>query len=195
MSCIDKKNREKFSDHIMSVLSTIADGPEAMYIKGEYFGYFANRLIRKFAGTTDYMNPAFNSSFFNQSKQKTLANAADSLAALINRADPLSSAEELKYAITSVYWGFLGDCDLFAGETPYGLRSYLRGVLEKIRVSLESSNTGSQKDATMSFRRHLVIKGVLSDIEDETYRNHTSVYEYETMNKNGSIWENGKLVL
>lgn len=193
MPYIAYKDRGKFRTLIASVLGVITEGAEAIYIKGEYFGYFVNRLVRKFEGTADYTNPAFNSSFFNQSKQKTLANCADSAAALINRGDPILAAGELNYVVSAIYWGLLGQSDLTTPAS-YGLRAYLRGILEKIRTSLESVNTGSQRDATMAFRRHLVIRGVLDDVVDEAYRRHTAVYEDGKLAENQDIWQDGKLV-
>ena len=194
MPYIAYQDRAKFRNIIQTVLGMIVEGPEALYIKGEYFGYFVNRLVRKFEGV-NFTAPAFNSTFFNQSKQKTLANSADSVSVLINKGDPLAAAGELNYVISAIYWGLLGQSDLTtAAPASYGLRAYLRGMLEKIRSSLESANTGSQGDATMAFRRHLVIRGVLDDVVDEAYRRHTAVYEDGKMAQNQDIWCDGKLV-
>ena len=193
MPYIQFQDRGRFRKTIETVLKTILDGPEPLYIKGEYFGYFVNRMCRKFQGTTDYTHPAFNSTFFEKTKQKTFANSADSVAATLNRADPLGAAGELNYVISAVYWGLLG---LAYGHDPasYGLRTYLRSMLRKIRETLNSVNTGSQQDATMAFRRHLVITGVLDDVIDEGYRRHTAVYEDEKMGANGDIWLGGELM-
>ena len=112
MPYIAYNDRAKFRNTITSVLSTILEGPDALYVKGEYFGYFVNRMVRKFEGSADFTSPAFNSTFFNQSKQKTLANCADSAAVLVNKADPLAAAGEINYIISAIYWGFLGKSDL-----------------------------------------------------------------------------------
>lgn len=195
MPYIAYQDRGKFRHIITSVLGMIVEGSEALYIKGEYFGYFVNRMVRKFEGTSDFTSPAFNSSFFDQSKLKTLANCADSASVLINKGDPLAAAGEMNYVISAIYWGLLGQSSL-ASVSPasYGLRAYLRGILEKIRCSLDTVNTGSQRDATMAFRRHLVIRGVLDDVVDEAYRRHTAVYEDEKIAQNQDIWLDGKLV-
>jgi hypothetical protein len=121
-----------------------------------------------------------------------LANAADSIAAMINRSDPIAGAGELNYAISAIMWGFLGQAEGFP-EIGYGIRAYLEGILDKIRQSLETVNNGSQKDATMAFRRHLVIRGVLNHISQETYRQLTANYEDVKLGENGSIWHDGKL--
>ncbi len=195
MPYIAYQDRGKFRNIIASVVGMIVEGSEALYIKGEYFGYFVNRMVRKFEGTSDFASPAFNSSFFNQSKLKTLANCADSASVLINKGDPLASAGELNYVISAIYWGLLGQSGLMsASPASYGLRAYLRGILEKIRCSLETVNTGSQRDATMAFRRHLVVRGVLDDVVDEAYRRHTALYEDEKMAQNQDIWVAGELV-
>ena len=146
-----------------------------------------------FLADPDYVKNSFNSAFFNQAKQKSLANAADSIAAMINRSDPIASAGELNYAISAIIWGFLGEAKGFP-QIGYGIRAYLEGILDKIKISIESVNNGSQKDSTMAFRRHLIIRGVLNNIIQETYRLKTVVYEDAKISENGSLWINGELV-
>ena len=67
------------------------------------------------------------------------------------------------------------------------------GGLEE--VNIETVNNGSQKDATMAFRRHLVIRGVLNQIIAETYRRSTVEYEESKLAENGDVWSNGALNL
>ena len=192
MPYISQNERLKFKDHIETIIGIIVEGAEALYIKGEYFGYFVHRFVKKFVGDPGYTGPAFNSTFFNPSKLKTLANSADSASALLNRADPLSAAVELNYVISTIYSGLLGEAECCLGTT-YGLRVYLRGILEKTKVSIESNNSGSQSDATMAFRRHLIVRGVLDEVIDEMYRRHTSVCQDGKLNENGDLWVGGKL--
>lgn len=194
MPYIKLSDRNKFSVSITEVVSILGDSNDTFYVKGEYFGYFVNRCVKRFLADPDYVQSSFNSAFFNQTKQKTLANAADSVAALINRADPIAGAGELNYAISAIMWGFLGEAKGFP-QIGYGIRAYLEGILDKIRDSIQSINNGSQKDATMAFRRHLVIRGVLSHIMKETYRLKTVEYENIKMDENGDIWSDGVLVL
>lgn len=194
MPYIKQVDRTKFKNIIETVVKTIAEGNEPLYIKGEYFGFFVNRLAKRFLGTTDYINQAFNSAFFNESKQKTLANSADKASALLNRADPLSCAGELNYTISAIYWGILGEAEGVASAS-YGMRAYLRRILSRIASSLETAtvNQGSQRDATMTFRRHLIIGGVLDDVIEEAYRRFTADYERQKLLENGEIWVKGKL--
>ena len=193
MPYIKVNDRNKFSHSIAEALSILKDGNDNFYTKGEYFGYFVNRCVKRFMADAEYTNNSFNSAFFNESKKKSLANAADSIAAAINRADPIASAGELNYAISAVMWGFLGEADGFP-QIGYGIRAYLEGILDKIKDTIDTAgNSGSQKDATMAFRRHLVIKGVLSHIMKETYRLKTVPYEDGKLKENGDVWVDGHL--
>lgn len=194
MPYIKLNDRNKFAVAITEVVSILGDSNDTFYVKGEYFGYFVNRCVKRFLSDPDYVQSSFNSAFFNQTKQKTLANAADSIAALINRADPIAGAGELNYAISAIMWGFLGEAKGFP-QIGYGIRAYLEGILDKIKDSIQSVNNGSQKDATMAFRRHLVIRGVLNHIMQETYRRKTVEYENIKMDENGDVWSDGDLVL
>jgi hypothetical protein len=193
MPYIKLVDRPKFAAPINEVLGILKDQNDTLYIKGEYFGYFVNRLCKRFLADPDYTHNSFNSAFFNESKKKTLANSADSIAALINRADPIASAGELNYSVSAVLWGVLGSAEGFASAS-YGLRTYLRAMLERVRSTIETVNVGSQRDMTMAFRRHLVIRGVLGDVISETYRRDTVPYEELKLTENGDIWDGGKLV-
>jgi hypothetical protein len=194
MPYIKQQDRIKFTHAIAEALGVMKDGTDNFYVKGEYFGYFVNRCVKRFLADPEYTQNAFNSAFFNNAKQKSLANAADSVAAMINRSDPIAGAGELNFALTTIMWGFLGQAEGFP-EIGYGIRAYLEGILDKIRQSLETVNNGSQKDATMAFRRHLVIRGVLSHMSAETYRQLTSAYEDKKEAENGGIWKDGHLNL
>jgi hypothetical protein len=195
MPYLKQDDREKYHGFIESALGVLNDPNDNPYLKGEFFGYFVNRLVRKFLGTPDYTSPAFNSTFFNESKRKSLENAADSIAAALNRTDPMSGAGEMNYAISAVYWGFLGDAAGFH-TAQYGIRAYMNGVLDKIMSQIETVNVGgNNKDATMAFRRQLVIRGVLDHIKHETYNRKTSVYEQGKIDENGDVWETGTLKL
>jgi hypothetical protein len=196
-------DRTKFVTSIEDALSVLRDANDSPYVKGEYLGYFVNRLVKRFMADPDYTSQNFNSAFFNEGKKKTLSHAADSIAAMLNRADPIAGAGELHYSVTAVVWGFLGDADGFA-EAGYGLRAYVTGILERVLSSISTVNVGNQRDMTMAFRRHLVIRGVLHNVLEETYRRKTAPYEDEKLNalKQGKftrlandIWNNGKLIL
>lgn len=194
MPYIKQDDRVKFASSIQEVLGVLKDSNDTFYVKGEYFGYFVNRCVKRFLADPDYTQNSFNSMFFNESKRKALSNAADSIAAMINRADPIAGAGDLNYAISAVMWGFLGEAEGFP-KIGYGIRAYLEGILDRIKCSIETVSTGSQKDATMAFRRHLVIRGVLSHIVKEAYRLKTAPYEDQKIEENGTVWQDGKLVL
>lgn len=192
MPYIKQEERTKFAHSISEVLGVLKDSNDNFYIKGEYFGYFVNRCVKRFLADPDYVQNSFNSAFFNTSKLKTLSNAADSIAAMINRSDPIAGAGDLNYALSAVMWGFLGQANGFP-EIGYGIRAYLEGILNKICQNIETVNSGSQKDATMAFRRHLVIRGVLSQMSQETYRLLTVPYEEKKLAQNGPVYKNGNL--
>lgn len=200
MPYINVEDRVKFEPAVKELLEILHDSTDTIYIKGEYFGYFVNRLVRKWLADPDYVKPAFNSFFFNESKRKALSNASDHLAAAISKGDPLASAAQLNYCLTAVLWGVLGESAEFP-KANYGFRTYLRAMIEKVLQSVETVNTGSQRDMAMAFRRHLIIRGVLADVVSETHRNLTVKEEenpstqVDKFGDNSSIWADGKLVL
>lgn len=178
--------REQFKQHITNVLSVIKDPADNLYLKGEHLGYFLNRLTRRFMR----LNPewmGFNSHFFNATKKKTLESSADAIGMLMESGDPMNAAGELNYVMTAVLWGFMGKSEGFA-EASYGMRAYLTGIVQRIHSGIESTNNGSQADMAMSFRRHLILRGVLQDVLSETYRRLTAPYEDVKMALNGDIW-------
>ena len=166
MPYINLKERAKFVPSIKEVLTVLSDQNDSVYVKGEYFGFVVNRIVKKFLGDQSYVQTSFNSTFFNESKKKSLINAADSLAVFCNRADPIHSAGDLQYAITAIYLGFLGYAEGFE-EANYGLKVYLQGIVERVMSTIETVSSGSNKDSTMAFRRHLIIRGVLADTINE----------------------------
>ena len=194
MPYIKLEDRAKFEGSIKETLAILNNGPENPYVKGEYFGFWVNRLSRKFLGVQEGVDTSFNSTHFDAAKKKTLVSTADSLSTLINRSDPINSAGDLNYCISAVMWGFMGAA---TGSTPakYGVRAYLKGILEAIIQELKSPNQGNQADITQSFRRNLIVRGVLSDVIDEAYRRDTVAYENRKKQENGDIWEGGQLLL
>lgn len=195
MPYIKLTERNKFAGSIAEIMGVLGDANDTPYLKGEYFGYFLNRLVKRFLADPDYTQNSFNSAFFNESKKKTLINAADSMAAMINRADPIASAGELNYAISAVMWGYFGETRGF-GHQPYGVRAYWAGIVEKVSSSLDSSQVaGSQRDMTMAFRRQMVIRGVMSDVLNETYRLKTAPMQEGQIVETGDIWQDGRLLV
>lgn len=188
---VKKVDRDKFKKCIEDVLTILSDKNDAIHIKGEYFGYFVNRTSKRFLADPTYIQNSFNSAFFSESKKKTLDHCADSIAAMLNRTDPIGTANEFCYVLLAVTLGFLGESSLFV-DPGYGFRAYLLGVLDRIKNSVETINTGSQRDATVAFRRHLVIRGVLTDVIELISRKYSEV-EDDQQDEN-VIWENGSLV-
>ena len=194
MPYISTDDRAKFQNAINQMLAILKEPSDNLNIKGEYFGYFVNRLVRRFLQDPNHTANSFNSANFVDAKRKTIANCADSMCAVTSSPDVLASAGKLNYAITSVLWGFLGECE-GVPEAGYGMRAYLRGMLDRINSTIETVNTGSKADMAVAFRRHLVIRGVLGDVVSETYRRNTTDYENKKLDQNGDIWQDGKLVL
>lgn len=194
MPYIKPVDRTKFAHSISEVLGILKDDNDTLYHKGEYIGYFLHRAVKRYLADPGYTQNTFNSAHFNQSKQKTLANAADSIAALISRADPIAGAGELNYALSAVLWGYLGEADDFP-FVGYGMRAYITGIIDRVKSTVvDGPKEGmSPRDATMAFRRHLVIRGVLQDIMTETYRRTTGPYEDAKLAENGDVWVDGKL--
>ena len=194
MPYIKLEERPKFKDFVEEAVAIITQGNETPYIQGEFFGYYVNRLARKFLVDPDAERESFNSLHFNESKKKTLANCADKIFLRLNPADPLGSAGDFNYCITAVLWGISGQ----AKDVPdarYGVRSYLGAIVERVKNSLQVPNMGTQRDTAMAFRRHLVIMGVLRDVLVETDRRPTAAYEDEKRFDNKDIWVLGKLVI
>lgn len=186
--------RVKFHDLITETVNLMVNGNEPELIKGEFFGYWVNRITKKFIGDPNYTGTSFNSTFFNEEKRKLLANNADKICSHLNRSEPLKAAGELNYAITAVLWGVCGEADI-AAEAGYGFRAYMTAPILAVSESLVTANVGNHKDMTMSFRRWMLTKKVLWDILFETGRRPTGVYEDIKLVENGDIWEEGKLVV
>lgn len=188
MSYIKLEECAKFNESIYEVMGILSDTNDTPYIKGEYFGFFLNRLVRRFLADPNYTQNSFNSAMFNESKKKTLINASDSIAAMINRSDPIVSAGELHYAVSAIMFGYFGGAGL--GKLPYGVMTYWIGIVERVAAALDTYNTGgSQRDVTMAFRRQLVIRGVLSNVVRAI--NHTWIEPLDGMAH--PFWQEGKL--
>jgi hypothetical protein len=196
MPYIKQAARVKFKPVIDEILSQIISGSESRYVKGEYFGYYVNRLVKYFLQSLDAPNQSFNSMNFPEPKRKALNVAVDRLAAYLNKSDPIEGAGELNYAITSVLWGLTGDAE---GLEPsgYGHRAYLTGMLDVIREDLKNCrfSATSNPNPILNFRRYWVCVGVLNDVINENYRRRTAPYEDGKIAENGDVWAEGKLVV
>lgn len=187
--------RERFNPHIEEVVRMVIQGNEAKMTKGEYIAFFANRLCRLFLMTQDVEAQYFNSHLFNDVKRKNLIATADKIATFLNKDDPLASAEELAYVITGIVWGVLGDSPE-AERADFGYRCYVKGLLEQVRDGLNSATfkTLEQRDKVVGLRRFVLVKGVLSDCVDETFRRRTSAWLNQRIKDNSDVWEDNKLL-
>lgn len=190
MPYLKLNDRTKFKASIAEALGVMNDQNDTLYIKGEYVGYFLNRCVKRYMADPDYTQNAFNSAHFNADKKKALSNAADTIAALVNRSDPIGAAGELHYALLAVLQGFLGKSKGFQ-QTDAGLLTYIVGITERVQQSVDSVNVGSHKDMTMAFRRHLVVRGVLQIVLSNIVLTPVDI----TLSATDQIWKDGELVL
>lgn len=194
MPYIKVQERAKFKPHIDQVLSLLTTGNDSVYVKGEQFGYFVNRLVCHFLNEPQSAEQLFNPGYFAEAKKTTLRSSADHIGALMNRNDPLTSAGDLNYAISAVYWGFLGAAEGVESAN-YGIRAYLSGILDTVLKAITVHTANNAKDATMAHRRLLIARGVMRHVLIEEYRRNTSLYENTKIQENGDIWKDGKLFM
>jgi hypothetical protein len=148
----------KYTPVIEELVELITTTNDTVYVKGEYFGYFVNRLVRSYLQTDDINQPRFNSMNFAEPKRKALAKVIDRLAAYLNRGDPLSSADDLRYILLSTYYR--------VGAGLPNLRVFLRGLILVVRDDIQRVNmvgTGD-RDRAINLRRYVVTQGVLNDV-------------------------------
>jgi len=187
--------RSKYNLFIEEVVNIVIQGNENKMTKGEYLAFFVNRVARLFLMTQDADAQSFNSHLFNDVKRKHLIIAADKVVNYLNKDDPLSSAEEIAYVICGITWGVLGDAPN-AERADYGFRCYIKGLLEQVRDGLSQAifKTVEAKDRVIGLRRFTLIKGVITDAVDETFRRRTAAWLNQRIKDNGDVWEDGKLL-
>jgi hypothetical protein len=188
------ESRGRFTNALYETARTIIQNSKSPYVQGEYFGFFVNRLVKRFQRVADIETEtvtAFGARNFPADVKKGLTVWADKIATLIGGTDPIQAAGDLNYNISAVLWGITGDMEGIP-EAGYGYRAYLKGFIQKIRDMVQPL-PGNAGDAIMSYRRHLVVKAVLDDVLEEWYRVKTADYEERKKAENGDLWENGKL--
>jgi hypothetical protein len=189
------ESRKKFVEYVEELVRVVADQTKSFYVQGEYWGYFVNRLVKRYLRLPDVESEAatsFNARAFPEPVRKALNSYTDKMVPLIDSGDPINSAGDLNYAISSVLWGIAGDCQGLAA-TGYGQRAYLKGIVQKIEETVLPLYGTGNADSVMNFRRHIVVKGVLGDVLDEWYVRKMVPYEQKKMEENGDIWVDGKL--
>jgi hypothetical protein len=171
----------------MESIKEIIGGPETLLAKGEFFGFWANRIFRRYLQMDGSDTNFFNSETFDTNKKLMLSTLADKLEFFLSKEDPLAAAGNLNYIISATYWGILGDAP-GVEQAPYGMRAYFKGILEHIAGELKARKNASESFRIMCSRRYLVTRGVISNIMDEAYRRRDAVYEDGKIEENGDIW-------
>lgn len=160
MNYVSEDALKRLQPLVNEIIPVIIDGNDTKFVKGEYFGFFVNRLIKGYLLTLDKEAQSFNSSVFNPIKLPKLKLTIDKLLSVINKDDPLASAGELRWAIETVTEA------VNAIDSTYGFKAYLLGAIEQVRNDMEKasfSNT-EQKNRLMNFRRYCVTLGVINDV-------------------------------
>lgn len=193
MPYITSERRSDFKPLIAEAVKAITSGNETHFVKGEYFGFVANRIIKTFLQTNDAPAHSFNSNTFNEKSRKALVTVADKLAGSVAKGDIISGADELNYVVTSLALGILGAAEGME-KANYGTIAYHIGMLEHIRDNVEKSvfNQLDTAQRIMNFRRMLVTKSVINDIVDEIFRRVLIPQEEAKKAANGDLWENGQ---
>ena len=183
-------DRPKFEECIMKIVEIVGKGPEAINTKGEYFGYWVHRVAVGYVRHPTLNDPFLTSYTFNLDKKSTLNYWGDRAAAFI------ASAGDMNYVISSVYWGILGLAD-GVPQANYESRNYFNGCISQVlkKLNVIQPVQASQKDAILMLRRIITAASVLEDVKTECYRTQTVRYEDAKIAENGTLWENGKLLL
>lgn len=153
---------KKYATLIEELASNIATGPETVYVKGEYFGYFLNKLVKGYAAALDASLQSFNSPLFNEAKKKTITLLAEKIQVFVNTGDPMQSAEELHYVVAEVYRQVVAHLDT-QFTVPVSL--YFLGAVEVVKNNLRDSkfdNPSSMALKATTLRRYSMAVGVLS---------------------------------
>ena len=95
---------------------------------------------------------------------------------------------DLNYAISSVYWGLLGDYPRHP-KADYALRVFCRGVLQSYLERMSDYYKDRMDEDFV-----IITYGVIGDVISETYLRKTIIFENEKMQENGDIYKDGKLV-
>jgi hypothetical protein len=159
-----------FKAVIEETVDTIMRDHEPRYVKGEYFGFFMNYVIKRFVHATGSELPSFNSTLFNEPKRSALTRLASKVSSMIYGGDYLEGADELRYVITAILQGIQGGPGGSSAVEPgdYGFKMYIEGMLEQIRDELAGAtfNNSDTKQRIMNFRGLLITKRVIRDVLD-----------------------------
>jgi len=161
---IEEARRTRFVEQINNAVLSIMRNSSAPFVKAELFGFFIDRLVNRYLIALDSTNP-FNAAGFNPSTRKGLEDIATKLTALLNRDDPMASADELAYIVATIWTGVLGNHE----EVPDATQPFYyatRGVLEQIISTLNYvrfANEG-QNNSVVNLRRAVIARAVLNTV-------------------------------
>jgi hypothetical protein len=158
---------KKYASLVEELASNIATGPETIYVKGEYFGYFLNKLVKGYAAALDASLSSFNSPLFNEAKKKSITLLTDKLQVFVNTGDPMQSAADLHYVVTEVYRQVVGHLDT---QVTVPVALYFLGSVEVVKNNLRDSkfdNPSSMALKATTLRRYSLAVGVLSALTAE----------------------------
>lgn len=172
-----KKEDRNFNELIETAILTIVRNSMPPMVRAEYFGYLVARTCEHYMNSLPATN-MFNSSSFNAGHKKQLEDIATKLGSELGQENPITTAGNLNYVISSIWWGILGE-HKEAEDANYGFCCVTRGVLEQFLSTLNStrfSSTGATSDVS-NLRRAVTVRGVLNDVISECYRCKTVRYE------------------
>ena len=179
MPYINQENRKPFQEVIEKVTSIISQQGDQLR-QMEFASFFAYEVVKGFMGTLVTPHSTFNSLQFEKKQKYDVSLAASEAVRIITRqhTDLLTQSGEIHYVLAGVCWGALGQHEQIA-EARYGQRAFLRGAMSKICSELDHAG---------NVRQQLVLRGVMDDVVDETYRRLTAKYEDEKCQENGDVW-------
>lgn len=153
---------KKYASLIEELANSIATGPETVYVKGEYFGYFLNKLVKGYAAALDASHPSFNSTLFNEAKKKQITLLTDKIQVFVNTGDPMQAADELHYVVAEVYRQVIANMD---AQMTVPVALYFLGAVEVVKNNLRDSKFDNPSNMALkatTLRRYSMAVGVLS---------------------------------
>jgi hypothetical protein len=155
---------KKYASLVEELTGNIATSPESVLVKGEYFGYFLNKLVKGYAQALDASLASFNSVLFNEAKKKNITVLTDKLQVFVNTGDPLQAADELNYVVNEVYRQVVGHLDT---QVTNAVHLYFVGVVETVKNNLRDAKFDNPSSAALratTLRRYSLAVGVLGQL-------------------------------
>lgn len=156
-------SKERYNVAILEVVQVIQSSNVNQTNKGEFFGYFLDRLIHRYVQTQPARSDQFNANLFPAATRKSLEMLADRLATLIGSADPLEVATDLRDVIVAVL-------AYLSKDQKEGVLLFLKGCLQKVMLKIDTALDASlgvdNKDRVIASRRRVAALGVLAHISE-----------------------------